>query len=79
MKAGRDYPWWVSYSWECEIFYDGQWNAESSFDEGRFACRKKDLKNAVTEHIKEDELNGDFYRNLKVTISDSYITTPTEI
>lgn len=78
MKVGRDYSWWVDYAWECEIFYEGEWHKEDDFDAARFYCTKKDIKKTVTEHIKSIELQGDVYRNLKVTIHDSYMTTTCE-
>lgn len=78
MKVGRDYSWWVDYAWECEIFYEGEWHKEDDFDAARFYCTKKDIKKTVTEHIKSIELHGDVYRNLKVTIHDSYMTTTCE-
>lgn len=78
MKVGRDYSWWVDYAWECEIFYEGEWMPEDDFDAGRFNCTKKEIKKTVTEHIKAFELQGEVYRNLKVTIHDCYPTTTCE-
>ena len=79
MKAGRDYSWWVDYSWKYEVYFDGEWMEEEDFDAGRFDCQKKDIKKVVTEHVKSVELKNETYRNLKVTIQDSYMTTPCEV
>lgn len=81
MKLGRDYSWWVEYVFEYEYFdtYDRIWCSAFDFDAGRFNRRKKDLKKAVTEHIKEHELSCYKYRNLRVRIKDCYMTTPTEV
>lgn len=81
MKVGRDYSWWVSYSWEYECFdnEENEWEKYEDFDAGRFNCQKKDIKKTVTEHIKEIELQDEQYRNLKVKIDDSYMTTTEEI
>lgn len=81
MKVGRDYSWWVSYSFKYEYFdsEENEWFEYEDFDSRRFDCQKKDIKKAVTEHIKEFELKGEEYRNLKVHIQDFYMTTTEEI
>ena len=81
MKVGRDYSWWVSYTWEYEYLDEetGQWESYCDYDSGRFDCPKKDIKKTVTKHIEEVELIGEKYRNLNVTINDSYMTTTVEI
>ena len=79
MKVGRDYSWWVDYSFEYDILCDGEWLVDKYFDSGRFDCLKKDIKKTVTEHIKTVELKGENYRNLKVSIIDAYMTTTEEI
>ncbi len=79
MKVGRDYSWWVDYSWKCKILYNGEWMSDDDFDEGRFTCRKRDLKKTITEHIIKYELCDDTYKDLEVTIHECYPTTPEEI
>lgn len=79
MKVGRDYSWWVDYSFEYDILCDGEWFVDKDFDSGRFDCQKKDIKKTVTEHIKNVELKDENYRNLKVSVIDAYMTTPEEI
>ena len=79
MKVGRDYSWWVDYSFEYDILCDGGWFTDEDFDSGRFDCQKKDIKKTVTEHIKNVELKDENYRNLKVSIIDKYMTTTEEI
>ena len=48
------------------------------FDEGRFYCHKKDLKNEVRKKV-EEELSDTQYCNLKIKIDDYYMTTPEEL
>lgn len=81
MKVGRDYSWWVQYSWECEYFSDeiNGWFSDHDSGAMRLACPKKDIKKRITEHIIGEELWSEEYRNLKVKINDCYMTTPTEI
>lgn len=80
MKVGRDYTWWVAYSWTYEYYDsdDKKWYQTNDFESGRFACRKKDIKKEVMACI-HDELEHEQYRNLKVKIDDYYMTTPEEI
>ena len=67
MKVGRDYVWWVSYSWTYE------W-----LEAQRFYCNKKDIKKEAEKKAAES-MNDLKYRNLKVTINDCYKTTIEEI
>lgn len=81
MKAGRDYSWWVEYSYTWE-YYDEEtheWLPDWDSNAMRFVCRKKDIKKTVTKHIKENEIDDENYRNLVVAVTDSYMTTPTEV
>lgn len=81
MKIGKDYAWWVSYSYTYEWFEteEKQWVKDEGFDEGRFCCQKKDIKAEVKKQIEEEELVGLQYRNLRIVIDDQYITTAEEI
>lgn len=80
MKVGRDYAWWVSYSWTYEWLEEesGKWISDSDFDAERFFCNKKDIKKVAEKKIIEtmDDLK---YRNLEITINDYYKTTTEEI
>ena len=81
MKVGRDYAWWVSYSWTYEWLEEesGEWISEQDFGGAeRFYCQKKYIKKVAKE--KAIELLDDLkIRNLKVTINDCYKTTTEEI
>lgn len=82
MKLGRDYSWWVDYTWQYEYFDKETNEWQPSFldnDAQRFDCKKKDIKKTVTEYIKKYELAGEQYRKLTVTINDSYMTTTEEL
>ena len=81
MKVGRDYSWWVDYAWEYEYFDEdsGVWEQFCDNDARRFDCVKKDIKKRVKNHIIEKEVYDVKYRNLVVTINDSYMTTPEEL
>lgn len=80
MKLGRDYSWWVSYSWSY-VWFDSEHNEMDlydDFDEGRFYCQKKDIKKEVRKKV-EEELSDTQYCNLKITIDDCYMTTAEEV
>ena len=81
MKVGRDYSWWVDYSYSYDLFMEDEqtWKNCVDFDADRFNCPKKDLKKVIKEHIEKYELQGDKYRNLVVTINDFYQTIIEEI
>jgi hypothetical protein len=78
--AGRRNTWWVEYS--CRYsHYDIQekkWCEENDFDAGRFHCLKKDIPNEVRKVVEED-LEGETYKNLTISIDDQYITTDYEV
>lgn len=80
MKVGRDYAWWVSYSWTYEWLEEesGEWISDRDFESERFYCQKKDIqKEALKKAI--ESMDGLKYRNLEVRIDDSYMTTPGEV
>lgn len=80
MKVGRDYSWWVQYSWKYK-WYDKDeevWEIDD-FGSGRFTCTKKEIKKAVTEHIEKYELADTQYCDLEVSIDDAYMTTTEEV
>ena len=80
MKVGRDYAWWVSYSWTYERLEEesGEWISDRGFEAERFYCNKKDIKKQVEKKaiVSMDSLK---YRNLEITIDDCYKTTTEEI
>ena len=80
MKVGRDYAWWVSYSWTYEWLEEesGEWIPDRDFESERFYCNKKDIKKEAEKKAIEsmDVLK---YRNLEITINDCYKTTTEEI
>ena len=80
MKVGRDYAWWVSYSWTYEWLEEesGEWISDRDFEAERFYCNKKDIKKEAEKNVIES-MNGLKYRNLEVTINDCYKTTTEEI
>lgn len=81
MKVGRDYSWWVSYTWEYE-YIDPETKEKETIcdhDTQRFYSKKKDIKKTVTDYIENNELSDIQYTNLNVTINECYMTTPEEI
>ena len=81
MKVGRDYSWWVEYSFTYEYWDDvdyDEWIPMEDYDSGRFNCRKFEIKRQVKRHIEDLLANVDF-RKLKVKINDCYMTTTTEV
>jgi len=80
MVAGRDYAWWVSYSWTYEWLEEesGEWISDSDFKAERFYCPKKDIKKEAEKKAVES-MDGLKYRNIEVTINDCYKTTTEEI
>ena len=80
MKVGRDYAWWVSYSWTYDWFDEesAEWITDKDFEAERFYCSKKDIKKEAEKKAAES-MNDLKYRNLEVTINDYYKTTVEEI
>ena len=80
MKVGRDYTWWVDYSYTYEWYVeeDGEWCEMKDGDACRFVCIKKHIKKCIKD-VAEQELEGMKYRNLKVKINDCYMTTTDEL
>ena len=80
MKVGRDYTWWVSYSWTYEWMEEesGEWITDTDFESERFYCQKKDIKNEAKRKAVESMI-GMKYRNLEITIDDCYRTTTEEV
>jgi len=80
MKVGRDYAWFVSYSWTYEWLEEesGEWMSYEDFETERFYCNKKDIKKEAEKKVVES-MDGLKYRNLEVTINDCYKTTTEEV
>ena len=81
MKVGRDYSWWVEYSWTYRWYNVEEkcWEEYDDFGSGRFTCTKKNLKKEVTDYIEKYELADTQYCDLKVSIDDAYMTTTEEV
>lgn len=75
--------YWVQYSFSYQTPFDNgenrKWVVESDFGSGRFHCRKKDIKREVETYILEEELYDIEFRDLRITIIESYATTDTEV
>lgn len=67
--------YWVEYEYSYTLL-SGE--VIEDIDSGRFHCRKKDIKKAVEERVKED-LEGERYSDLKIRIYDAYPTTDYEV
>lgn len=80
MKVGRDYTWWVDYTYTYEWYAeeDGEWREMKDGDACRVVCIKKDIKKCIKDAV-EQELEGMKYRNLKIKINDCYMTTTDEL
>lgn len=76
---GRTNTYWVEFEFEYDILYDGEWVHESDFDSGRIKCTKKEIKEKVREHIEEQLQYEPQHKNLKITITDQYITSDEEL
>ena len=74
------YTYWVEYSYEYDWYnaLDNHWELINDFDSGRFKCLKKDIPSEVEKAVK-NELEGETYKNLKIKITDKYITTDCEV
>lgn len=72
--------YWVSYSFKYKYLDElsGQWEEYEDFDSRRFSCKKKDIYKKVKEYV-EQEIESETYKNLKITINDSYLTTDYEV
>lgn len=69
--------YWVEYNYSYDDILDGEMEHFEDSDSGRFNCRKKDIKKEVEAAIKEDFCGTE--KNLKIEITDCYITTDYEI
>ena len=67
--------YWVEYEYSYTLL-SGE--VIEDMDSGRFHCRKKDIKKAVEERVKED-LEYERYSDLKIRIYDAYPTTDCEV
>ena len=77
---GRRNTWWVEYSFSY-LFWDNaekKWEPWEDFDADRFQCLKKDIRKEVEQRVRED-LSSEQFKDLKITITDCYITTDVEV
>lgn len=82
---GRTNTYWVSFSWTYLLWMgniceegEPEWEEADDCDATRFRCQKAEIKHEVEKYIKR-ELEGCKYKNLKITIEDSYITSDEEL
>lgn len=82
---GRTNTYWVSFSWTYLLWMgniceegEPEWEETDDCDATRFRCPKTEIKHEVEKYIKR-ELTGCKYKNLKITIDDSYITSDEEL
>ena len=72
--------YWVEYSYTYKFLNEeNDWEEEKSFDADRFHCRKRDIKKEVEKYVREWELQGETFKDLKVEITDCYLTTDEEL
>lgn len=74
------YTWWVEFSWTYDVQdpETGNWYEDSDFEAMRFKCLKKEIPLRVKAYV-EQELEEENYSNLKIKITDKYITTDCEV
>ncbi len=72
--------WWVSFLIKYEYWddEDESWYEEEEADARRIRCLKKDIPNEVKKYV-ENAISDIKTRNLKIDITDSYITTEYEV
>lgn len=73
--------YWVQYHFTCQIwdYEDEEWSPHADFDSWRFTCLKRDIKNKVTEYIRNNLLNCEKIKDLQVSIDKAYVTTDYEV
>ena len=67
-----------SYEYDWHNALDNHWELIDDFDSGRFKCLKKYVLSEVEKAVN-NKLKGDTYKNLKIKITDKYITTDCEV
>lgn len=72
------HTYWVEFEWYYKTLFDGEWLEEKRTEACRFQTHKKSLKKEVEKYVHE-EMEGEKYKDLKVNITDTYITTDYEI
>ena len=80
IKLWYIYTYCVKYSYEYDWHnaLDNHWGLIDDFDSGRFKCLKKYVLSEVEKAVN-NKLEGDTYKNLKIKITDKYITTDCEV
>lgn len=69
--------YWVEFKWTYQIMLDGEWEKCDDFEARRFQCLKKSIKKEVEKYVLET-LDGEDYKDLKIVITDFYMTTDYE-
>lgn len=70
--------YWVEFKWTYKTMLDGEWEECDDFEARRFQCLKKSIKKEVEKYVLET-LDGEDYKDLKIVITDFYMTTDCEI
>lgn len=72
--------WWVSFSWTYRWYdpWSKTWSDESDCHACRFRCREENIERHARRYVL-GELDGEEYRDLRITINDHYITTDYEV
>lgn len=71
--------YWVEYNFSYLLLINGEWEIIDDFDSHRVHCsNKRQIMTELQAHLK-DELDGSTYKDLKIEIINSYITTDYEI
>lgn len=73
--------WWVEFNWTYHVKYPDtdEWEEEHDFEAMRFNCIKKDIPKEVRKYVEEEMQYVGEYKDLKIKITDKYITTDSEI
>lgn len=73
--------YWVEYTFSCQWRHkeDGKWYPETDSSAGRFRCLKKDIKKEVKNEIIDETYYGEELKDIKIKITDCYLTTDCEI
>jgi hypothetical protein len=70
--------YWVEFRWTYKTMLDGKWEDYDDFEACRFQCHKRSIKKEVEKYVCES-LVGECYKDLKVIITNFYMTTDCEI
>lgn len=73
--------WWVEFEWTYSVKdpETDEWTEEFDFEARRFNCTKKQIPEEVRNFVKYELSFGDEYKDLRIKITDKYITTDSEL